>query len=184
METVYLEDQSGGVAVLLSDYNEVPYYPAATVGAARVVLYARDSDKGVDTAFIVAEGKPGGAFSIPYAALTGRDLLFATVSYSSNGTPSVSDLEHADWETLPVAAGTVEVTEIVTTIINTTDLTATGDGAFNGELRAVGKVVAEDGLAVGNSAAATTPGTVVNKIEVFDAAGVSLGFVAVFDSIS
>lgn len=32
--------------------------------------------------------------------------------------------------------------------------------------------------------AATTPGTVAKKIEVFDAAGVSLGFVAVYDAIT
>lgn len=112
MITVTLEDQSVGVAVLLNDANDAPYYPTPTVGAARVVLYARDSDKGVDAAFIIAEGKPGGEFSIPYAALTGRDMLFATVTYSASGTPSVSDLEHADWETLPVAVGTIEVTDI------------------------------------------------------------------------
>jgi len=39
-------------------------------------------------------------------------------------------------------------------------------------------------LGVGNSAAATTPGNVVKKIEVFDNAGNSLGFLAVYDSIS
>jgi hypothetical protein len=45
--------------------------------------------------------------------------------------------------------------------------------------------VATDGaLGVGNSAAATTPGTCAYKIEVFDDAGVSLGFLAVFDAIT
>ena len=39
-------------------------------------------------------------------------------------------------------------------------------------------------LAVGNAAAATTPGSVVKKIEVFDAAGASLGFVPVYSSIT
>ena len=39
-------------------------------------------------------------------------------------------------------------------------------------------------LGVGNSAAATTPGNVVKKIEVFDDAGNSLGFLAVYDSIT
>ena len=38
-------------------------------------------------------------------------------------------------------------------------------------------------LGVGNSAAATTPGSVVKKIEVFDASGISLGFVPVYDAI-
>lgn len=46
------------------------------------------------------------------------------------------------------------------------------------------KVLATAGLGVGNSASASTPGTVVNKIEVFDASGASLGFIAVYDSIT
>lgn len=47
-----------------------------------------------------------------------------------------------------------------------------------------GKLTAVGGLGVGNSVAATTPGTVVKKIQIFDAAGVSLGFIAVYDTIS
>lgn len=46
------------------------------------------------------------------------------------------------------------------------------------------KFVATLGLGVGNSAAATTPGTVVRRIEVFDASGASLGFVPVYNSIT
>lgn len=45
-------------------------------------------------------------------------------------------------------------------------------------------LVAALGLGVGNSAAATTPGTVVRRIQVFDASGNSLGFVPVYDSIT
>ncbi|MEK6532104.1 MAG: glycosyl hydrolase family 28-related protein [Deltaproteobacteria bacterium] len=41
-----------------------------------------------------------------------------------------------------------------------------------------------DGLAVGNSAAATTPGSVVKKIEIFDHIGVSLGYIPVYDAIT
>ena len=51
-------------------------------------------------------------------------------------------------------------------------------------LTLTGGVAAVPKLGVGNSAAATTPGTVVNKIEVFDAAGASLGFIAVYDAIT
>lgn len=39
-------------------------------------------------------------------------------------------------------------------------------------------------LGVNNSAAGSTPGTCVKKIEVFDAAGASLGFVPVYDAIT
>lgn len=46
------------------------------------------------------------------------------------------------------------------------------------------KLVANGGLGVGNSASATTPGTVVKKMEVFDASGASLGFVPVYDAIT
>lgn len=41
-----------------------------------------------------------------------------------------------------------------------------------------------DGLAVGNSAAATTPGSVVKKIEIFDHTGASLGFIPVYNAIT
>lgn len=39
-------------------------------------------------------------------------------------------------------------------------------------------------LAVNNSAAGSTPGTCVKKIEVFDVAGASLGFIPVYDAIT
>ncbi len=46
------------------------------------------------------------------------------------------------------------------------------------------KALFSAGIGVGNSAAATTPGSVVRKIEIFDAAGTSLGFIPVYDSIT
>ena len=46
------------------------------------------------------------------------------------------------------------------------------------------KLVANAGLGVGNSAAATTPGTVVKKMEVFNASGTSLGYVPIYDAIT
>lgn len=39
-------------------------------------------------------------------------------------------------------------------------------------------------LGVGNHAAGTTPGNCQNKVEIFDAAGNSIGFVAVYDAIT
>lgn len=47
-----------------------------------------------------------------------------------------------------------------------------------------GILVAEAGLGVGNSASATTPGSVVKKIQVFDGDGNSLGYVPVYDAIT
>ena len=51
-------------------------------------------------------------------------------------------------------------------------------------VRAAAGIVNVGKLAVGNSAAATTPGTVTKKMEVFDAAGASLGFVPVYNAIT
>ncbi|MDR7275079.1 right-handed parallel beta-helix repeat-containing protein [Catenuloplanes atrovinosus] len=51
-------------------------------------------------------------------------------------------------------------------------------------IKATGKVIAMGGIGVGNAAAATRPGTVVRRIEVFDAAGASIGFVPVYNSIT
>lgn len=46
------------------------------------------------------------------------------------------------------------------------------------------KLIAALGIGVGNSAAATTPGSVVKKAEVFDGSGASLGFVPIYDAIT
>lgn len=56
--------------------------------------------------------------------------------------------------------------------------------ATPGVIAATGKVTASAGLGVGNSAAASTPGTVVKKIQVFDASGTSLGYIAVYNAIT
>lgn len=46
------------------------------------------------------------------------------------------------------------------------------------------KLIATLGIGVGNAVTATTLGSVVRKVEIFDASGVSLGFVSVYDSIT
>lgn len=54
----------------------------------------------------------------------------------------------------------------------------------SGILQSSGKLTAVGGLGVGNSAAASTPGSVVKKIQIFDANGTSLGFVPVYNTIT
>ncbi len=60
--------------------------------------------------------------------------------------------------------------------------------AINDALRMIvnelGVVGFPTGIGVGNSVAATTPGSVVKKIQVFDAAGASLGYLAVYSAIT
>jgi hypothetical protein len=46
------------------------------------------------------------------------------------------------------------------------------------------KLLAVGGIGVGNSVAATTPGSVTRKMEVFDASGASLGFVPIYAAIT
>ena len=51
-------------------------------------------------------------------------------------------------------------------------------------LRCNGKLTTDGGLGVGNSAAASSVGTVTKKMQVFDAAGASLGYVPIYDAIT
>lgn len=67
---------------------------------------------------------------------------------------------------------------------NVADFYSTGGGSLVASVTASGKVLATGGVGVGNSAAATTPGAVVKKMEIFDANGASLGFIAIYNSIT
>jgi hypothetical protein len=53
-----------------------------------------------------------------------------------------------------------------------------------GILQSNGKLTAVGGLGVGNSAAATTLGSVVRRIQVFDANGTALGYIPVYNNIT
>jgi hypothetical protein len=53
-----------------------------------------------------------------------------------------------------------------------------------GRLRCNTKFIADSGLGAGNTIAATTLGSVTRKMEVFDTAGTSLGFVPIYGSIT
>lgn len=56
--------------------------------------------------------------------------------------------------------------------------------ALAARLTSAKALLVQGALGVGNSASATTLGTVTKKIEVFDAAGASLGFVPIYDAIT
>lgn len=151
MPTHYLTDQPGGVSLVLADESTPVYYPAHSTAAARVVLYARDKGRGADAAFVLAEGKPGGEFSIPLAALADRTLEVTTITYSASGTPSVSNLEHAVWQDLNVTAGTIEVSEVIVD----TAVRVGGEQVLGPREAAVTHISAGTGSAVSGSAAAT-----------------------------
>lgn len=65
-----------------------------------------------------------------------------------------------------------------------TDLVLSTNNTAAATVKANGNLLVAGGIGVGNSAAATTPGSVVKKIQVFDAAGTSLGFIAVYNTIT
>lgn len=83
----------------------------------------------------------------------------------------VYSFSFAAYSTGPVTA---DYTNLVVNALVESAKVRAADGIF----------VAETGLGVGNSAAATIPGTVVKKIEVYDENGTSLGYIAVFDGIT
>lgn len=61
-----------------------------------------------------------------------------------------------------------------------------GEGliAVSGSLKTTGKVITTGGLGVGNSVTASTPGSVVRKMEVFSSTGASLGWVPIYNTIN
>ena len=97
--------------------------------------------------------------------------------------------------TYSVASGSVEIyapqCEVGTTMPSSVVKTVGASvvipdlkGVTNGHHRVLKKILAVEGLGVGNSAVATTLGAVAKKMEVFDSAGVSLGFVPIYSSIT
>ncbi|GAB7045800.1 hypothetical protein JCM9534A_09260 [Catenuloplanes indicus JCM 9534] len=64
------------------------------------------------------------------------------------------------------------------------EISTVGTIKATGAIRATGKMLAAGGLGVGNSATASRPGTVIRKVEIFDADGKSLGFIPVYNSIT
>ena len=66
------------------------------------------------------------------------------------------------------------------------DIQTTGSNrvTVTGEISGSKKIIAAQGLGVGNSVAATTPGSVVKKMQVFDQFGASLGFIPIYSTIT
>jgi len=84
--------------------------------------------------------------------------------------------------TVPDAAGTLTLRG--NTVTGTGSVVLATAPTFPTTIAVTGKALTTAGLGVGNSAAATTLGTVVKKMEIFDAAGTSLGFIPIYDAIT
>lgn len=123
-----------------------------------------------------------------------RHKVVAPIVGSSNTAPIVvSAFNTSDEIIAPATPGTkIADSGVLTAIFG--ELSNSNKGVQFGDanlyrsaanvLKSDDKIVAALGLGVGNSAAATTLGTVTKKCEVFDASGASLGFVPVYDAIT
>lgn len=83
-----------------------------------------------------------------------------------------------------VTVGQLAVADLSTAKTGTGSIVLATAPTFPTTIAVTGKALTTAGLGVGNSASATTLGTVVKKMEIFDAAGSSLGFIAIYDAIT
>jgi parallel beta-helix repeat protein len=88
--------------------------------------------------------------------------------------------EEKDVIDVTVAWNTVEAGTPYLTPADTTVIRRSGPGQATID----GKLIARGGIGVGNSLPATSPGTVVRKIEVFTSTGASMGWIPVYNTIS
>jgi hypothetical protein len=133
MITARLRDQQGGVAGVLRDSNIAPYYPPATVGAARVQVWVRSKGVGVDAAIMVGVYKPGADVEFGVDSVGARDLLVAAVPVSGTNTPGISDLNHAEWLELnyePQTGTAAGLDEHVPDVTTPPVVTKSGSGDF------------------------------------------------------
>ena len=68
--------------------------------------------------------------------------------------------------------------------LDTVYVLRTGDTGLTGDFVTTGQFRADAGLGVGNAAAATAMGTVIGAVELFDTAGASIGFLAIYDTFT
>jgi len=126
------------------------------------------------------------ANTFKYTNAAGPAFVDGTTTFTS--TFNVQALTASRIITVPDAAGTLTLGGNTFTgtgsVVRATAPTFASTITVTTNAVVTGKVLTTAGLGVGNSVAATTPGTVTKSIEVFDAAGVSLGFIAVYDAIT
>jgi len=151
-------------------------YPDATGTVALDIGSSNIVTVGTVTAGAWNATKIGLAYGGTNADLSGTGGTSQVLQQSSSGAAvTVGQLAVADLSTAKTGTGSIVLATAPTfasTITVTTNALVTG------------KVLVTGGLGVGNSASATTPGTVVKKIQVFDALGFSLGYIPVYDAIT
>lgn len=120
-----------------------------------------------------------------------------SVENSAFFTPSATNLEGIHWTSTTANSGgrirNFHASRSITNILNDARNSVTRTGAHiesyqqghqSGDNYFADKVLSAGGIGVGNSAAGSSLGTVVKKVQIFDAAGSSLGYVPVYDAIT
>jgi hypothetical protein len=146
----------------------------------------KDDTRTVYDYFVVAEdlagnttlASPKGGVTDGYPTLDATN--YNTVSWTAVDGAVKYYVLNTDTGTL---LGTTSETSLNDTGQTTTAFTApvrnnTADSVVEGRFQV------KEGIGIGNSLVATTAGTIVRKMEVFDVSGNSLGFVPIYDSIS
>jgi hypothetical protein len=100
-----------------------------------------------------------------------------------------ADQAHPTFPAMFVAPTTTDVTVAWNVVNAGTPYQAPSDTAMMyrsapGQVKTTAKLIAVGGIGVGNSAPATTLGSVVRKIEVFSSTGASLGWIPVYSSMT
>lgn len=171
----YLDDTQD---VILAD-NLMMGANRTDVSASQVVLLGASSDLHIHDNNLGQDSTWGGYAWQPFYGLAIDTGVTDFVIHDNNLAGTSAGLSNG-------ATGTTQT--VYANLGVSTDFLLGGDtnlyrGAAN-ILKTDDKLATVAGLGVGNSAAGNTLGSVVKKIEVFDAAGTSLGFVPVYDAIT
>jgi len=111
-------------------------------------------------------------------------LAYGGTNADLSGTGGTSQVLKQVTAGAAVTVGQLSVADLSTAKTGTGSIVLATAPTFPTTIAVTGKILGTAGIGVGNSATAATPGTVVKKIEVFDASGASLGFIAVYDAIT
>jgi hypothetical protein len=125
----------------------------------------------------IEEAVGGNAYSDDWHII--GNYLYGTSAFRFNDFAKTSVKARIEWNQLTISGPTFNTAYVITN----TNIIVNGHGIDG----ATGLVVKSDvinKLGVGNSATGSTLGSVVKKIEVFDASGTSLGFLPVYNAIT
>lgn len=111
-------------------------------------------------------------------------LAYGGTNADLSGTGGTSQVLKQVTAGAAITVGQLAVADLSTAKTGTGSIVLATAPTFPTTIAVTGKALTTAGLGVGNSAAATTLGTVVKKMEIFDASGVSLGFIPIYDAIT